>query len=405
MTGKDAYPDVVRRIIAMGPNVGGAEHLVSLEPDDIIATAVRVTGLDDFGPSTWEEPFHKLLESLNTEAKLHALGRLMCRNDALRHLETRLLVIDAAKGDPAIKEEEVLAPVVITGPARSGTTILQELLALDPALQGPLAWHMAHPFEDERAADWSESEFDLWGDVYPPFKAIHELNARLPEECLWLMAPEFDLGLWSACVDVPGFLMYRAMTDAVPTYQFHKLMLQLLQHRSGVRRPWALKSPVHIGRLPALLAVYPDARVILTHRDPAKTVPSMVSTVAAGRWVRSDDVDVAGLTATAGMGLGFQLTALVDQRRDGTLPAGQIADFHYMDFLRDPVAAITSAYDQLGMPVAPEFAERVRDYLGNRPQDKHGVHKYSAADFGLDPDQIRKDFAVYIEANKVELEN
>ena len=401
---KGDYPDVVRRLIAAGPNVGGAEHLISLDADDIIATAVRSTGLDDFGPPTWEEPFRKLLEALRTEAKLHAVGRLMCRNDALRHLQTRLRVIDAVKRDPSITEEQVLAPVVVTGPARSGTTILQELLALDPELQGPVAWRMAHPFDDERAADWAESEFDLWGDVHPPFKAIHELNARLPEECLWLMAPEFDLGLWSACVDVPSFLAYRAATDAVPTYRFHKVMLQVLQHTSGVRRPWALKSPVHIGRLPALFTVYPDARVILTHRDPAKTVPSMVSTVAAGRRVRSDDIDVASLAATAGMGLGFQLGAVVAQRADGSLPPEQIADFHYMDFLRDAVGAIKSAYDQLGMPFAPEFADRIRDYLDNRPQDKHGVHKYSAADFGLDVDQIRTDFAAYIDATQVELE-
>jgi hypothetical protein len=402
---KDSYPDVVRRMIAMGPNVGGAEHLVSLDPDDIITTASRATGLNDFGPPTWEEPFRNLLASLHTESKLHVVGRLMCRNDVLRHLETRLRVIDAVKREPSIEQEAVLAPVVITGPARSGTTILQELLALDPELQGPLAWRMAHPFEDERAAEWAESEFDLWGDVYPPFKAIHELSSRLPEECLWLIAPAFDLGIWSACVEIPSFMAYRAVMDPVPTYEFHKLMLQVLQHTSGVRRPWALKSPVHLGRLPALFAVYPDARVILTHRDPAKTVPSMISTVAAGRWVRSDDVDVVGLTATAGMGLRFMLGSIVEQRRDGSLPADQIADFHYMDFLRDPVGAIKSAYDQLGMPFASDLPDRIRAYLDARPQDKHGVHKYSAADFGLDVDEIRKDFAPYIEAANVELEN
>src|SRR5206468_6234933 len=113
-----------RRLIAAGPNVGGAEHLVSLDADELIATAVRSTGLDDFGLPTWEEPFRKLVESLHAEAKLHAVGRLMCRNDALRHLQTRLRVIDAVKRDPSILDEQVIAPVVITGPARSGTTIL-----------------------------------------------------------------------------------------------------------------------------------------------------------------------------------------------------------------------------------------------------------------------------------------
>ena len=104
------------------------------------------------------------------------------------------------------------------------------------------------------------------------------------------------------------------------------------------------------------------------------------------------------------MGLGFQLGAVVAQRADGSLPPEQIADFHYMDFLRDAVGAIKSTYDQLGMPFAPEFADRIRTYLDNRPQDKHGVHKYSASDFGLDVDQIRKDFAAYIDATHVELE-
>lgn len=391
-------PDWARRVAVMGPSVGGAEHLVPLDADELIETACRSTGLDDFGPDTWEEPFRRLVTALDAEARLHALGRLMTRLDLLRHLRTRLLVLDAVRRDPSIRDEQVVAPVVITGPARSGTSILHELLGQDPALRAPLAWELAHPLPPERGPDerpaWAECEFDLWADVQPEFHAVHELSAALPEECLWLLAPEFDLGFWSTCTDIPTFSAYRAMTDPVPAYRFHRTMLQVLQH-GAPERPWALKSPVHLSRLPALFAVYPEARVIHTHRDPVKTVPSTVSAVAAGRWLRSDDVDPAAVAASVGFGLRFILNGSVEQRP--SLPAGQVTDLHYLDLLRDPVAAIAAAYEQLGLPFAADLPDRIRGYLDARPQDKHGVHKYSPADFDLDADDLRRDFLPYTE--------
>lgn len=397
-------PDWARRIAAMGPSVGGAEHLVPLDADELITLACRSTGLDDFGPDTWEEPFRRLVTALDTEARMHALGRLMTRLDLLRHLRTRLLVLDAVRRAPTIAEERVVRPVVITGPARSGTSILHELLGQDPALRAPLAWELAHPVRpdgvDERPA-WAESEFDLWADVQPEFRAVHELSATLPEECLWLLAPEFELGFWSTCAEVPSFLAYRSMTDPVPGYRFHRLMLQVLQHEVPAR-PWALKSPVHLSRLPALFAVYPDARVIHTHRDPVKTVPSSVSAVATGRWLRSDHIDPVAVGASVGMGLRFILNGSVEQRP--SLPAGQVADLHYLDLLRDPVAAVAGAYEQLGLPFAADFPDRIRAYLAARPQDKHGVHRYAPADFGFDADELRRDFLPYTEGFGVEAE-
>ena len=262
----------------MGPSVGGAEHLIPLDADELIATASRSTGLDDFGDGDWEEPFRRLVAALDTEAKLHALGRLCSKLDLLRHLRTRLQVVAAGPSDAPVP-----TPVFITGPARSGTSILQELLAEDPSLRAPRAWEMAHPFGPPEAVEWAECEFDLWGDIQPEFLAIHEMKAVLPEECLWLLAPAFDGGLWSACTDIPSFLGWRAGTDMVPAYRMHKRMLQLLQG-AAAPTPWALKSPVHATRLAALFAVYPDARVIYTHRDPVKTVPSVASRAQNRCW-------------------------------------------------------------------------------------------------------------------------
>jgi DNA-binding transcriptional LysR family regulator len=155
-------------------------------------------------------------------------------------------------------------------------------------------------------------------------------------------------------------------------------------------------------RLPTVFAVYPDARVILTHRDPIKTVASSVSTLAAGRWVRSNDVDTAQIAASSGFGLSFMLNALVEQRSQ--LPAGQVADLHYLDLVSDPVAAIERAYADLGLRFDPALPDKIRAYLAGRPQHKHGEHRYSAADFGLDPHEIRQTLRPYTDAFNVRFE-
>jgi hypothetical protein len=391
----------------MGEGVGGAAAMVPLDVDDLVDGARAATGLDDFGAPGWEEPLERLVSALETEAQLHVVGRLLSRHDLLRHLSTRLLLVEAARRDPGVADEAVVAPIVVTGAARTGTSILHELLAEDPALRAPYAYEMAYPIprdgqgREERIA-WAEPEFDLWGDVQPEFLAVHELAAHLPEECLWLMAPDFDIGFWATCVDIPSFMGWRAFTDPVPVYEYHRSFLQRLQRGDGAARTWVLKSPVHLGRLAALLAVYPDARIIRTHRDPARTVPSTVSTVAMGRWLRSDAVDPIEIAQSVTGALQMMSNAAAEQR--ATLPAGQVAELQYADLLRDPVAAITRAYEELQVPVAPDLGDRIVAYLDARPQTKYGVHRYRAEDYGLDVDRIRRDFAPYIEEFGIEPE-
>ncbi len=398
-------PDLVRRLNALGPGVGGAGALVSLDADEIVAAACAATGLDDFGEPDWEEHLHVLLASLEAEARLNVVGRLLCRHDLIRHLCNRLAIVDAHRRDPSIGDRAVVAPLFITGPARSGTSILQELLSLDPDLRAPVAYEMAYPplgrpFDDDTRVALAESEFDIWGDVHPPFRAVHDLEARLPEECLWLTAPALDHGFWSTCTDVPTFMAHRALTDQVPTYEVHRRFVQVLQ---GDDTPtWVFKSPVHAMRLDALFAVYPDARVIRTHRDPARTVPSTISTLLHGRWTRSDEVDPVATATMTTMGLTMIFNELSPER---PTPPARIVELQYVDLMRDPLGTIAATLAALDVPMHQSLPELVTRRLAARPQGHAGVHRYTPEDFGTDASAIRSDFARYIERFEVTLED
>ena len=285
-------PDWVRRINAMAPGVGGAGALVALDPDELITAAAAATGLDDFGAPTWEEPFRRLVAAIDEEADCHVVGRLMCRHDLLRHLSTRLLIVDAHRRDPALARTPVPAPIFITGPARSGTSILQELVALDPGLRGPLGYEMAYPLpppgsDDATRARGGRSASSTCGPTCTPGSPpCTRSRRRCPRSACGSWPPS---STWasgrptSTCrASWPG----AAFTDPGPVYAMHRQFVQVLQ--AGRPTAWIFKSPIHMSRLPALLAVYPDARILRTHRDPVKTMASSVSTLVHGRWTRSD---------------------------------------------------------------------------------------------------------------------
>ncbi|MFQ5417944.1 MAG: sulfotransferase, partial [Myxococcota bacterium] len=176
-------PDWVRRINAMGDSAGGAENLIPLEADALMRTAIESTGgISDFGAfdGDWHGRFTSLIDEIEATGKLHTLGRLMTRQELLRGLRTRLLLTRTRNETPAIAEEQIDAPLVITGAPRSGTSILFELLALDPNARAPLGWEVLHPVPYDGATEaarraMSECEQEFWADVQPEFAAIHEL--------------------------------------------------------------------------------------------------------------------------------------------------------------------------------------------------------------------------------------
>jgi len=399
-------PDWVRRLNAMGESVGGrvegARKLVPIEPASLLEEAVRDVGdpKSDFGDSGWRARFASLARALDA-SPLHVVGRLLTRQELLRSLRTRLLLAHAVDREPAIESERIEAPVIVTGPARSGTSILFELIWLDPALRAPLAWEALHPVASPPGAggarlSWSECEQELWSDVQPEFAAIHELRSDLPVECVTLTEPCFCGPHWSMISQAAGAPDFERMFD------FHRRILQVLQHGASGRN-WLLKTPSHLMTLDLLFATYPDAWVIQTHRDPAKTMPSTVSTTAMVQWMRTDEIDLDSLAAIICDFFTFALNDVAERRARHDLP-DRFVDVHFHDLLRDPVATVRAAYDRMGRRLTDEHAEAIRGYVAGKPRGKFGAHQYTPEEWGFCAAGLRKSLAPYIERFGVVLE-
>lgn len=401
-------PDWVRRMNAMGDSVGGAERMVSLDVDELVGLAKKSTGLSDFGSfdGDWRGRLESLVAAIEGGANLNVVGRLMTRQEILRSLRTRLLITRRLDEQPKILDEKIVAPIIVTGQGRSGTTILLELLSLDPKARSISATDAAHPipaFPVATAADrakliaMTECEQEFWADVQPEFATIHELRSDLPVECIHATMPSFASFIWWMMSDVPSWT-----PDFVAAMTFHNVFLQMMQYGKP-EATWILKTPVYLPILDLVFAVYPDAWILLTHRDPLKTVPSGLSTLASCRWHRSDTVELERIRA-GGTGI-FDLMVHIQQRRNkGELPA-RFVDLHFTDQMRDPVAAIEGAYRQIGRPFAPEHATRIRDYLAAKPKDKHGKHRYAPEDWGYTRAEIRERTRSYVDAYGVALED
>ena len=412
------HPDWVRRLNLFGEAVGDPRLLVPLDADGLLDLARTSTGLDDVGTADWtgwETAFRAFVASVDSEAQLHHLGRVVTRAEILRMLQTWLRLQAHWAATPAVMAESIDAPLFVVGPPRTGTTILLELLALDPSLRAPLAWEAVQPLPrradpaEDRAERRriAESEQEFWADIHPDFMTMHELASDLPCECVHFLAYDFAGPYWSMHYDTPSFTGWQLehLDTLGRVYRLHRRMLQTFQHAGdptgaatpdGTPRRWLLKSPAHVSTLPQLFAEYPDALVIHTHRDPRKFIASLVSLLGGLRFMRSDAVDVPALGPLMEATYQMFLDGAITQRADGSVPADRIVDSHFLDLMDDPVANLRGLYEQLGLDWPVGHDPRIREYLAAKPRAKHGTHTYTFESVGLDEAHVRASFANYV---------
>ena len=374
------------------------------DAETLIGEARARTGLTDLG----DDPHHRegldrLLHSLEHEANLDRVGRWWAHTWVARLLDVRLQITRYVHDDPGVLDEPITRPIFVTGGPRTGTSILHALLARDPANRVPATWEFLRPVpppepatrdSDPRIA-LAEREIRFITSAVPAMDAIHEKSGRLPKECISAHALAFRSEDFTGQFAIPGYAAWLAECDMRPAYEYHRLVLRVLQRRTPGETRWVLKSPAHLLSLDALVDVYPDARVAVTHRDPLTvlaSLSSLITTIHHAYGNASDIREVARTQSELWCSAYDRLTAFRD--------AGRVAeaDWHdsaYADFMSDPIAVVRELYATFDLDLTDTAEHAMRAYLAARPQGRHGVHRYAFEDLGLDRDDVRSRLTDY----------
>jgi hypothetical protein len=361
------------------------------------------TGLEDFGDPGFEQGLDRLLGALASEARLTALGRLIAREEILTPLANRLRLVDHHKRHPAIGTTPITAPIFIIGMGRSGTTVLHELLALDPQFRIPKTWEVDYPFPPPKTATYNsdpridkvQTMLDRTELVLPEFKKIHRTGATLPQECVRFTTGEFLSLIFWTNYNVPSYSNWlKDQADMRPAYHYHRRYLQLLQWKHPPS-PWVLKSPAHLWSLGALLEEYPDARFIQTHRDPLQMLASLASLVTHLRKMSSNHVDSAQVAREWAQWNALGLNASVRFRESGAIARERVIDIDFYDFMQDPIVEVDKIYTGFDLKLSNDTRRSMRDYLAVHSASQHGSHSYSFKDTGLDIAEERLRVAPY----------
>lgn len=370
-----------------------------LDRTQLMARATERTGLDDFGDVPFEEALDVLIHSLERDAKLDDARRMGAAAMITNQLAKNLRLVADRKTHVGIADEVIEAPIFILGLPRTGSTNLHGLLAQCEGIRAPRRWEMSLPspppqtatYEtDPRIAQTHEAEVLTASDE---LKTRHPITADRPEQCQGLN--DYAFMNWSllAPYELPSYKEWLLTADHRPSYEAHKRTLQHLQFRHPGR--WVLKYPKHSFTLDALIAVYPDAKIIWTHRDPTRIIPSAVSLIETFRKATPGfDRKLLGREWACYEELGIRRGL---DMRDNLFAPENVFDMHYGDVIKDPAGAIQRAYAHFGMTLSEASKARIISYLADNGKDKHGVHSYTTEEFGLSDGMLRTLFKDYIE--------
>lgn len=374
--------------------------------DDLIAKAVDATGLDDLGPDGYREGLDAYVAALHDEARLNDLGEVAVESAVVGALANRLRVVGHAAAHPSVTDERIEAPLVVIGMFRAGTTFLSNLLDQDPANRALLRWEAADSapppepgsHREGPRVDAGRFEVEMLEALNPAVRAIHHEDADGPTECIAVMGQDFKSLSWEAIANVPSYGAWLRTADCTSAYEYHRLVLQILQS-GGVRGRWTLKSPHHCLALEALTAVHPGARLVLLHRDPvvlSASVCSLVSTLSG----TFTDADHRAYVASHWTALLEESITRIDAFR-AAHPEHPIVDVQYADLVGDPVGTVGALSDAVGTPLSTTAEAAMAAYVAAHPKGAFGRHGYDLATHGLDAGELRERFAGYVERYQV----
>ena len=362
--------------------------------------AVAARGTEDFGADDYREALGVLCDALDGDASLTPIGEQAIRGMLVDALSARLDCEAGWAAHPEAADHDIEAPIVIIGLPRTGTTALHHLMARDPAAQALEHWLMRTPkprpaperLRDDADFLAAEARVAMIFERSPDMKAIHEIEADLPDECWNLFAQQFIHSSFEANADVARYARWWAEQDLTPVYRRHRRNAQLIGHREPGKR-WLFKDATHLFDLDALLAVYPDARIVQTHRDPVSLIPSVCSLCWSSRGALNAGTDPVAFGAST---LDLWHRGIEDMMAARARhPEAKVHDLAFDRFVGDPIAAIAEIHDAFELDFTAEAEASMRAFREARPKGRHGEHRYALDDWGLDADAIRDRFAEY----------
>ncbi len=382
---------------------------LSFDPDDVVAAAQAVDGLVDFGDDSYREPLVQLLWSLQNEARLNAVGRPVLRQRVVDILATRLRVQEWLRRYPEIRDEEIREPLIIVGLPRTGTTMLHRTIAADHRMFAPLWYEVRYPCPDldwdftregDRRITDATAEMQAMVDANPELLASHPMDALGPDEEIMLLEQSFYSFNIQSFAHLPRFDAWIERQDHTPGYEYLRLLLQFLQwqkKRSGQQgQRWTLKSPHHLHYMDLVFKVFPDAKVVQSHRDPVETIPSLASLIAGLMVIYSDHVDPVevGRQWARKFARGTRHTMAVRQ----AVGEDRFLDLWFRDTVKQPLVEIEKVYDFMGMALTDEARAEMERWQDFNRRELRPPHEYTLEQFGFTEAGLREQFRPYCEA-------
>lgn len=378
---------------------------VNFIAEELIAEAKGQTGFENFGEPPYREGLEVLLKTYDRNVK-DPEGRQRCRDRVVMQLATRLKCENAFNTIPEIAQQEIKAPIFVTGLPRSGTSALLNLLVAAPDNRGLLQWEVQFP------DPWPDSKPGQEDPRYPylvkaleqtrnsEFAKIHYIDADTPEECVLLHAYAFHGVQLGFEIMLEPYRSWLLQQDLEPLYAYQKRQMQMLNWRNPGTQ-WMLKAPAHMWGIDAILKVFPDARFIWCHRDPVAVVPSInsmnkvVMGMYAGDYSHLDSGEI-GRAVMEWYAMSLE-QGLAQRAR---LPEELFVDCSQREFVDQPMAVVEKVYEAFALPLSDESRSAMQAHVDANPKGKHGKHEYDLAEYGLTRELIEARFDFYISAGR-----
>lgn len=360
------------------------------------------TGLTDFGADDYRMGLRALLQSMDYDPHFSDIGRGYAWGELATALGARAIAVAAIKATPGAADITIRAPVVITGIPRTGTTALHKLMAVDPQFQGLQTWITNAPMPRPPRETWEDNPhfqrtvaiLEAMFEANPRMRAAHNIVAEEVDECMEIMRQGFVSNRWSCNWSAASYDAWWQTQSERPGYDYLKNVLQLVGSPEPGKR-WLLKNPGHIANLDLLFAIFPDAWVIQTHRNPAQAVPSLCQLLIQAH----EFIEVGRVQERAHI-MGMRevekwAKAVRDAEPVRRAHADQIIDVVHGDFHRAPMDVIARIYDKFGLRLGAQAESDMRQRAADKPELAHGAHHYQATDFGMSEGEILERFGDY----------